>query len=134
MGVNPNCATTFASLRLVGGSVDPSAITAVLGIEPTFQIGVGEVFPKGSRPRTEGIWAISTKGRLHSSDLQDHVEALLDMLMPDFMQHVPTGCRCEIQCTWFSATGHGGPSLPAHVLTRLGAFGIDLDFDFYSDV
>jgi hypothetical protein len=134
METNPNCSETYASLRLVGASIDPGAITRALGIQPTFQIHVGDVLPKGTRPRSEGIWAVSTEGRVRSSALEDHILALLQDLPSEFRSFIPENCRCEIQCVWRSATGYGGPSLSARLLSRLGGHGIDLDFDFYSDV
>lgn len=121
-------------LRIVGANVDPKVLTAATGISPTLQISVGDVTPKGTQPRREGIWARDTEGSLDSTDLEDHVRALLDQLSPNFRDLVPPGARCEILCVWRSATGHGGPSLSSTVLARIAAAGIDLDFDFYSDV
>jgi hypothetical protein len=134
MAENTNCAATHATFRLVGADVRPDVLTQALGISPTFKVAVGEITPKNTRPRTEGIWAISTKEMLGSTDLEEHVIALLAKLPLGFRNHVPPGSRCEIQCFWRSATGHGGPSLSSSLLARLGAAGIDLDFDFYSDV
>lgn len=133
MEENPNCAATYASFRLFGPDIHPDAITRVLGISPTFQVAVGDITPKGTRPRTEGIWSISTKGLLQSTNLEAHIAVLLDRLPTDLRDHVPAGSRCEIACYWLSATGQGGPTLSSAVLARLGAAGIALDFDLYFD-
>jgi len=134
MSENQNCAATHATFRLVGPDIRPDLLTRALNISPTFKVAVGEITPKKTRPRTEGIWAISTKDLLGSTDLESHVAALLDKLPTGFRDHLPPGSRCEIQCFWRSATGHGGPSLSSSLLARVAAAGIDLDFDFYSDV
>lgn len=134
MTFNPNCSETYAILRLVGVQIIPSVITGVLGLQPTFQASVGDIFPKGTKPRTEGLWSISTQGQVRSSDLEEHIAVLLRKLSPEFRSLIPAECRCEIQCVWRSATGHGGPTLSATLLGQLSALGITLDFDFYSDI
>jgi hypothetical protein len=131
---NLNCSETHAMLRIVGANVDPKAVTAATGISPTLQISVGDVTPNGTRPRREGIWARSTEGSVDSTDLEDHLLALLDQLPANFGDVIPPGARCEILCVWRSATGYGGPSLSSKLLARIAAAGIDLDFDLYSDV
>jgi hypothetical protein len=131
---NLNCSETYATLQLVGESVVPAAITEALQIQPTFQVAVGEANPKRSKPRTKGIWALTTEGRLDSTELEDHVSFLLELLPSNPRSVVPAEARFEIVCLWRSATGHGGPSLSASIMARLAEKGLDLDFDFYSDV
>lgn len=131
---NPNCSETSAALRIIEDALDPELVTRALGIEPT-RSGIKGISPNNrGRPLPYGYWAISSEGRVDSDELEQHIVALLDLL-PDFFQNsVPAGARCEMHCSWHSATGHGGPSISAQTLTRLGIMGIELDFDFYSDV
>jgi hypothetical protein len=77
------------------------------------------------------MWSVSTKHLVPSTDLEEHVAILLDMLKADFRQSLPPDCYCDMFCLWRSATGHGGPSLSSATLSRLGAHGIVLDFDIY---
>jgi hypothetical protein len=120
-------------LRVIGKGVDLDAVTQAIGWEPTISIRVGEILPPGTRPRTEGIWAYSTENNVASSNLSDHLQTLVERLAPDVRERLPKGCRLEIQCVWRSATGHGGPMLPASLLHTLGTGSIDLDFDIYFD-
>jgi Domain of unknown function (DUF4279) len=131
MTINPNCSETHAMLRIVGSQIEPEVLTSALGISPTLQVSPGDVFPTGTRARTEGIWAIDTEKTHDSLDLEKHIRFLLDQLPSNFRDVIPPSARCEILCVWRSATGHGGPSLSSSLLSRLAIAGIDLDFDFY---
>lgn len=130
---NENCSETYALLRIVGRAIDPVVVTQSIGLEPTLMVRVGESLPPGTRPRDEAIWVHSTQGTLESTDLADHIHLLIERLSPDFRQKLPGDCRVEIQCVWRSATGYGGPILPAPLLEVVGIRGIDLDFDIYFD-
>ena len=131
--LNENCSETYALLRISGRAIDPADVTKKVGLVPTFSVCVGESRPAGTRPRDEAIWAYSTQGAVGSSDLADHVQLLMKCLAPDFRNLLPDDCRVDIQCIWRSATGHGGPTLPAALLVAVGGRGIDLDFDIYFD-
>lgn len=130
---NENCSETYALLRIVGKAIDPAAVTKDFGLEPTLSVRIGEIRPAGTRPRGEAIWAYSTQGSMDSTDLADHIQALIERLPPDFRRRLPDDCRVDIQCVWRSATGHGGPILPAALLAAVGSRCIDLDFDIYFD-
>lgn len=130
---NENCSETYALLRIVGKDAEVEAMTQDVGLEPTLSVRVGESRPTGTRPREEAIWAYSTQGTVDSTDLADHVYALIEHLALDFRRRLPNDCRVDIQCVWRSATGHGGPILPAALLEAVGKRGIDLDFDIYFD-
>lgn len=138
---NPNCSETHADLRFVGPLVDPSEITSMLGLAPTFKIAVGES-PRPDDPRynsrSEGIWLLSSEGSVSSTDLEIHLRWLIDQLPASFAETVrelrSVGTRCEVLCAWHSATGHGGPVISPDVIARLAPLGLELQFDFYSDV
>ena len=130
---NKNCSETYATLRIVGKAIDPAVVTQTFGLEPTFSVRVGESRPAGTRPRAEAIWAYSTQRTVDSTDLADHVHTLIERFSPDLRRGLPNECRVDIQCVWRSATGHGGPILPAALLEAVGSRGIDLDFDIYFD-
>lgn len=128
-----NCSETYATLRVVGRSLDPESFSRVMGLEPTMSIRVGDTRPLGTRPRDEAIWAYSTQANIDSSNLADHVAFLVSLIPKGFKHLVPADCRAEIHCVWRSASGHGGPTLPALLLAELGGENIDLDFDLYFD-
>lgn len=130
---NANCSETHVAVSIVGAAVDPTAITGAIGLSPTFEVHVGDVFPARTRPRTEGIWSLSTEGLVRSTDVNEHVDWLLDRLPDDLKARIPDGARLRMHCAWHSATGHGGPHLAVQTLRRIADAGLDLDFDFYSD-
>lgn len=133
MSNNRNCSETYATLRVIGRSLDPETLSRAIGLESTMAIRVGDTRPRGTRPRDEAIWAYSTEARVATSNLADHIAFVVSLIPKDFNRLVPPGCRTEIQCVWRSSSGHGGPTLPAGLLAELGDRGIDLDFDLYFD-
>jgi Domain of unknown function (DUF4279) len=130
---NSNCSETYAVLRVVGKDVDPIVLTGAIGLQPFICVRVGDVRPTGTRPRSEGVWSHTTQGVVDSTDLADHLQWLVERLKLDVRKLLPIDCRFEVQCVWRSATGHGGPTLPAPLLSELSARGLDLDFDIYFD-
>lgn len=130
---NENCSETYALLRIVGKTLDLADVTQDVGLEPTLTVRVGESRPPGTRPRKEAIWAYSTQGTVDSTDLSDHIRAIIECTAPNFRHRLPKDCRVDIQCVWRSATGHGGPALPAALLAAVACRDIDLDFDIYFD-
>lgn len=130
---NSNCAQAYASIVLVGPELSPEAVSRWVNLKADFQAAVGETKPARTSPRVEAIWSISSEGHVDSTNLEDHIEWLLD-LMPDGLRSMlPPSTRCEISCFWISASGHGGPDISSMILSRLARFGFDLTFDFYSN-
>lgn len=41
------------------------------------------------------------------------------------------GCRAVVSCYWCTATGHGGPTLPASQMRELADVDVELYYDFY---
>src|SRR5579884_2737351 len=113
-------AKTFASLRFVGERLDPDRVTAILGTAPTTAYRKGEVYKESrgreARGRT-GVWLLSSKGAVNSSDLKDHLEYLRQVLYPaDSHERVERlkALLCEMRaeadigCFW-----HGHPPAPS---------------------
>src|SRR6476646_2222486 len=98
MPENQNCSYTYATFRIWGDNLDARAVTARLGIIPSLSFQRGDPGgPNGIWRR--GYWAITTgrdrfneetpadtgqspEASISSTDLQVHIEWLLDRLDP----------------------------------------------------
>jgi hypothetical protein len=133
---NPNCARTFASLRLYGDDLVPDDVSRLMNLQPT------DAAPKGFRtpaPRGKvrlaptGRWILSTEDQICSTVVEDHLEWLLDRLDAAGVKplDLPGVSHADIFCYWLSATGHGGPVVSPDVLGRLAGYRLLLGFDIY---
>jgi len=137
--MNPNCHRTYATFRLIGDSISPDEVTRRLDISPSAGFAKGEtrrgLVTMSSITQRTGIWTLSTKLLSNSTSVEDHLRLLIDRLRPvaaeirSLVQDL--NARSDVFCYWASATGHGGPLVPAQILRELGDLGADLGFDFY---
>jgi Domain of unknown function (DUF4279) len=133
---NPNCAETFASLRLYGDQLVPEEISRLLGTDPSDSApkGLQTASPSGkSRIASTGRWILQSCDDVASANLEDHIAWLLDRLdkagiEPD---RLPGVGRADVFCYWSSASGHGGPELSPDVLARLARYRLPLGLDIY---
>jgi hypothetical protein len=133
---NPNCADTFASLRLFGDELQPDQVTSLLGVGPTDSAPKGLVVVSSTgkeRRAPTGRWVLSSEGQVASRDLQQHIEWLLKHLngYHGSLLELPGVRSADVFCYWLSATGNGGPELSPEVLRWLAARGLTLGFDLY---
>jgi Domain of unknown function (DUF4279) len=134
---NPNCAETFASLRLYGDALVPEDISRVIHLEPTDSASKGMkiVVSSGkSRSAPTGRWIVQTRGKISSANLEEHIKWILDRLeqFSISVENLPGVERADIFCYWRSATGQGGPEFSPEVLDRLAKNRLRLGLDFYS--
>ena len=129
---NPNCAATCATLRLYGDALDPAEVSRLLGLEPTDSAAKGETVVVGAKSRTAptGRWILTSENAIQSTNLEDHLDWLLDRLSV-VPCDVPGVGRADVFCYWVSATGHGGPELSPQMLARLASLQLTLGFDLY---
>jgi len=136
----PSCHTTYATLCIYPGDVDPAAITDRLGIEPSNWQRRGEVTQRpGRAPKVAPLdgWFLMSRGQVESRDSRRHIDWLLDRLesRAEAVRSLrEVGCRLEIACYWLARRSNGGPTLPALQMKRLAEFDIELWFDFYGPV
>ena len=134
MAENPNCQRTWATFRLGGTLLDPDEISTRLGIQPSHAHKRGDQRGhKGTWPK--GIWTLTSEDQVQSTDLQQHIEWLLDQLEPvqPTIDMLVTGQHLEadVFCFWESATGQGGPMFSANFLERFARLHVDLGLDIY---
>jgi hypothetical protein len=135
---NPNCAKTFASLRFYGDDLKPDEITSRLQIQPTDSAckGSQSVARSGkSRTAPTGRWVLDTESHIDSTNLEDHLEWLLDQIEAAGVVPVdlPGVSSIAISCYWLSATGQGGPEFSPELLSRLAKWQLTLGLDLYFD-
>lgn len=132
----PTCAEAYATLRLYHGEHRPEAVSCALGIEPTEVQHVGDTYEGSKCIRTKKLngWFLSSEADVSSYDLSKHIVYVLDRLSGKeqiIARLMREGWRADISCMWDSAYGHGGPTLPADLLRRLGEVGVEVGFDIY---
>ncbi|MEW6251096.1 MAG: DUF4279 domain-containing protein [Planctomycetota bacterium] len=127
---------TRASFRLMGGSLDPQAVTRMLGIEPSNAHRRGDP-GRGRRspPYREGLWSLRAPLD-QTAPLEEHLNWLLDRLegkRSEIEEFVRNGCRTDFYVGYSIDSGQGGPGLAPSLLRRLGDFGVRLGFDVHME-
>jgi len=134
---DPTCAQTYATLRIYPERLDPTEVTARLGIAPSSWQRRGEVPNPGSKrplPATLDAWFLTTNGVVESRDVRRHLDWLLARVGPtvDALRALRAeGCRMDVSCYWLSRSGHGGPVVTAAQMGELAQLGLELWFDVY---
>lgn len=86
-----------------------------------------------SRTIKKSHWILSSEHHIDSKDLRVHLDWLLDVVEPKTAQleslFNAKGTKLSIGCIWWSAVGHGGPTLWPEQLLRLGELGLEVNFD-----
>jgi hypothetical protein len=123
----------YASLRITKPGMSAAAVTARLGIEPTYTHEVGDAFGRGDQRRKQAIWSLSTKANGRGR-LDEHLARLLDQVEPKrsvIEELADEGYVMDWFCFVGVEGGQGGVVLAADLLRRLAALPIELDLDIY---
>lgn len=137
---NSNCLLAHATFRVLGQDLDPEAVSAALGVEPSQALRRDQLVPTETRIRRQdtGVWLLKTEGRLTSTSLERHVLHLLELIEPGMPAldrlRQEQGLTTDFFCFWLSATGHGGPIFSSELMGRVAAVGAELGIDFYGGV
>jgi hypothetical protein len=125
----------LVSLRISGEGLDPSTVTAELGIEPT-QIRIKGQPRSGSSIWHESMWEYEVKASDEEREwhsLEQGLQSLLSM----FASRQPTlrkyqqRFKVSVFCGHFTSSFNGGPTLSPSLLEKLGEFGAELFLDTY---
>ena len=130
----PTCERTYATLRIYPESLDPTDVTARLGIEPSDWQRRDESRKPGGRPANLHGWFLSSESVVESRDVRRHLDWLLSRIESQAVAiHAlqSEGCRMDVSCFWVSASGHGGPSVLPAQMGPLARLGLELWFDVY---
>jgi hypothetical protein len=135
----------FASLRFKGDRLEPSRMTEVLEAAPTTAYRKGEVYKRNrgheARGRT-GLWMLSSKGRVLSANLDDHLRYLLAILfasdwdrrlrrLRDLMREEEI--EADVTCFWYGGAGAQPPVIPPDVRAALARLPAAIVTDFETD-
>ncbi len=143
MGLNPSYEATIKSVAVTfsvsAADLDPAAVSAALGVTPTRSARRGDERRnlRGAllRPEQEGWWALSTRGRVDSKDIDDHFRDLLELLLPhrESLLAFSRGGETYFDVVWKSTYLYAGsgPLLAADVVAGIAALGASIGFDIY---
>jgi hypothetical protein len=123
------------SLGVYGDDLDPSTVTAMLGVSPSQSWRKGDVLDSSRQvPERTGVWLLK-HGLSDSQTLSDQISALLDLVTSDLQVWQKLGARHRLRvfCMLTLLDWNRECGIPASLLRRLGERGLDLDFDIYAD-
>ena len=129
--VDRSCVT----LRFAGDSLDPDALSRLLGVRPTDARRKGDVIPdrRYHRIATTGMWRLEG-ALLESTNLEQQVLALLDSVTGDLRtwQDITAKYRADILVGVFLTAWNRGFSLSPKISRMLSDRNIAIGFDIYS--
>lgn len=133
-----SCEETRAQLRVYSDSRLSDEITGLLGIEPTEKHNKGDRFTNSigrTRQAPSTGWFLSSRDRVTSNDLRDHLDWLLTELMGAraavLALQEDEKTQMEITCYWRSASGLGGPTLWPEQMRSMADLNLECGFDYY---
>jgi hypothetical protein len=125
-----------ASLTIGGDSLDPDAITSLLGTSPDKCHRAGERGSNTTGPvPSRGGWSISSEGVVPgSAPLDAHIRSLLERVTPDLWvwEELNRDYGCRIFVGWFLEKSNEMVELEPALLGSLADRHLSLAFDVYS--
>jgi len=124
------------SLRVAGDGLDPTEISRLLGVAPTFAARKGDQIEHGPRIRTQrvSIWTYGlTEEPSPEWELDDAISALLNRLPRDSAVWADLASRFSINifCGLFMGSDNQGAVLRTSTLQSLAERHLELDLDVY---
>ena len=124
-----------AALRITGDSLNPNAISRLLGCRPTLGHVKGQIEPSKGKPivRETGTWQLDAAGQ-QPGNLDAHVAELFRRVNNDLSAWATlSGERnIELFCVYFMSEADEGVETSAETLKALGDRGIKLGLRIYS--
>jgi hypothetical protein len=126
---------SVASLRITGDDLEPSTVSALLGVKPTRSHVKGAVLhsrPGRTRTARFGLWSLDAEDA-SPADLNEQVLGLLSRLPTeqDTWHQLGASYEVDLFCGWFMGVINEGTSIQADTLSALGSRGIALSIDLY---
>jgi Domain of unknown function (DUF4279) len=138
-----NTVSAFATFCVCGDELDPDEISRAVKQQPTRAYRKGQTYRPGPRsPEVTGktgLWYYSTRRRIPSKDLGDHLAALMELISPSAddgrLKELRTIMRqrhlqAHATCFWRGIPGAAEPSIPSVVTRALGRLSADTELDF----
>ena len=137
----------FATLRFAGDALDPDEISRVIKQQPTKAYRKGQTYRSGPHGpdvtgRT-GVWYFSTRRKVPSKDLVDHLHALDTLIAPfgdqdnrlkelrDIMER--RNLQAHVTFFWRGPPGTPYPSVPSVATAVLQRLPADIEPDFANE-
>jgi hypothetical protein len=134
----PTCHSTYVILKIYPAFELAADISQLLGIVPTHvqekndivqnSIGKSRIIPRAG-------WFLSSEGQVSSLDVRDHLNWLLKKIVPAQRELIVAqewdGILISVSCSWWSRSGHGGPTLWPEQMTMLAKLNLECSFDIY---
>jgi hypothetical protein len=140
-------AKAFATLRFAGDALDPDEISRVVKQQPTRAYRKGQRYRRGPQSLDivgkTGVWYFSTRHEVPGTDLVDHLDALVPLILPfadedkrlkelrDIMKR--ENLQAHVTCFWRGPPGAPKPSIPSSVATSLARLHADIEVDFHNE-
>ncbi len=125
--------TVYASINIYSDSVPPDEITRMLSVDCDRAVFKGKEIRSGVVAE-QHAWIYTSKDRVTSEELNDHLEYLLNIIDDNSFQLQSIDEKdswMRIFCFWESPNGNGGPIIPSKMIKRLAEFPFDLEFDVW---
>jgi hypothetical protein len=123
---------SFARLTIYSDTKTAEDLVSALGVTPDEAWNKGDPRQRG---QTHTTTAIALRSRIPDDrPPEDHLEDLLTRVEPlreRIVGQIAEGSRVRLKVALFADTDNPTLSLPADVLRRLAAFGLDLELDIY---
>jgi hypothetical protein len=142
---NAGTVVSNAGINFAGERLEPGEITRLLGVEPSTAYRKGEVYKRTHghevRGRT-GLWRLTTKQRLESAELADHLAYLVEILFPGgsdkFVEPLRALMRkfdlqADVDCFWYGEHGASEPEIPEDIRAAFSQIGATIETDFDTD-
>ncbi|MFL5266281.1 MAG: hypothetical protein ACJ8AH_06710 [Stellaceae bacterium] len=138
---------TFATLRFAGDALDPDEISCIVKEKPTRAFKKGETYRPGPRSPEiigkTGVWYFSTKHKIQSQNLADHLNALERLISPSVdqdsrlkeLREIMERGNLEAHATlfWRGPAGAQQPSIPSAATAALRRLPADIEPDFANE-
>jgi hypothetical protein len=137
----------FATLRFAGDALDPDEITRVIKERPTRAYRKGQEYRSGPHGPDvigkTGVWFFSTRRKIPSKDLADHLNALERLIAPsgdpgnrlkelrDIMER--GNLKAHVTCFWRGPPEVEKPSIPSVATAALRRLPADIEPDFATE-
>jgi hypothetical protein len=138
---------TFATLRFVGDALEPEEISNIIKAKPRRAHKKGGVYRPGPQSpevtSKTGIWYFSTRKKIRSSDLADHINALEMLVCSPAYQDDRLGELYDIMkrrklqahatLFWHGPPGAQPPAIPPSATASLRRLPADIQEDFATE-
>ncbi len=125
---------TYGYFYVECGDVDPGTVTALLGITPSEVYRKGDPHPHlKDRYRSGGGWKLLSPLPQDSYFLNEHLEALVDLLLPvaEKIRTMPVDFERGINCVGYYTRENPGFHLSRELQRKLVQLDLEIDFDEY---